>query len=217
MQEPVGNTRERIKQAALDLFVQQSYEKTSLRQIAERLGLTTAGLYYHYKTKVDIVRSIVSDFLAEIDEIVQWGEGQPRMPDTRAAVLDRYAEMVTHRYQAMQFFQQNPMIEPADVAERFRDRMRALHALLRSGDDPAEAHLRSLLAIVGLHLGISLQQAGSYPAGELERAAMRVSRRLVAANEAGTPADEAGTPANEAGTPADEAGTPADEAGSSGR
>jgi AcrR family transcriptional regulator len=50
-----GSTRERILDIALELFVEQGYEKTSLRDIAERLGTTKAALYYHFERKQDIL------------------------------------------------------------------------------------------------------------------------------------------------------------------
>jgi AcrR family transcriptional regulator len=50
-----SGTRERILDVALDLFVDQGYETTSLRQIAERLGVTKAALYYHFPSKGDIL------------------------------------------------------------------------------------------------------------------------------------------------------------------
>ena len=43
MRETTGGTRERIQAVALELFTEQGYEKTSLREIAERLGVTKAG------------------------------------------------------------------------------------------------------------------------------------------------------------------------------
>ena len=42
-----GDTRARIQQVALEMFAEQGYERTSLREIAERLGVTKAALYYH--------------------------------------------------------------------------------------------------------------------------------------------------------------------------
>src|SRR5215831_11140152 len=51
--------RARAQSIALELFAEQGYEKTSLREIAERLGVTKAALYYHFKSKEDIVRSFV--------------------------------------------------------------------------------------------------------------------------------------------------------------
>src|SRR5262249_20860254 len=44
-----SDTRARIQQVALELFAEQGYEKTSLREIAERLDVTKAALYYHFK------------------------------------------------------------------------------------------------------------------------------------------------------------------------
>jgi len=46
-----GGTRERILDIALELFTIQGYDKTSLRQIAERLGYSKAAIYYHFDSK----------------------------------------------------------------------------------------------------------------------------------------------------------------------
>ena len=58
-----GDTRSRIQAVAVELFSEQGYDKTSLREIAERLGVTKAALYYHFKSKEDIVRSLVRRLL----------------------------------------------------------------------------------------------------------------------------------------------------------
>jgi AcrR family transcriptional regulator len=50
-----ADTRERILDVALDLFIEQGYDKTSLRQIAEPLGFTQAAIYYHFAAKEDIL------------------------------------------------------------------------------------------------------------------------------------------------------------------
>jgi AcrR family transcriptional regulator len=50
-----GDTRERILKVALTLFNEQGYDKTSLREIAERLDVTKAALYYHFERKEDIL------------------------------------------------------------------------------------------------------------------------------------------------------------------
>src|SRR5262245_6999957 len=53
-----ASTRERILDVALDLFVDQGYDGTSLRQIAERLGVTKAALYYHFEAKENILAAL---------------------------------------------------------------------------------------------------------------------------------------------------------------
>jgi AcrR family transcriptional regulator len=56
--ETASNTRERILDAALDLFISQGFDGTSLREIAERLGVTKAALYYHFTSKDDILMAL---------------------------------------------------------------------------------------------------------------------------------------------------------------
>ncbi len=53
-----GNTRERILDVSLDLFIEQGFDGTSLRQIAENLGVTKAALYYHFTSKDDILLAL---------------------------------------------------------------------------------------------------------------------------------------------------------------
>ena len=50
-----AETRERILDVAQELFTRQGYDKTSLRDIAERLDITKAALYYYFERKEDIL------------------------------------------------------------------------------------------------------------------------------------------------------------------
>ena len=50
-----AQTRERILAVAQELFTRQGYDKTSLRDIAERLDITKAALYYYFPRKEDIL------------------------------------------------------------------------------------------------------------------------------------------------------------------
>jgi AcrR family transcriptional regulator len=52
------STRDRILDAALNLFIEKGYDKTSLREIAEQLGFTKAALYYHFESKADILMAL---------------------------------------------------------------------------------------------------------------------------------------------------------------
>jgi AcrR family transcriptional regulator len=52
------STRDRILDVALDLFIDKGYDGTSLREIAERLGITKAALYYYFTSKDDILMAL---------------------------------------------------------------------------------------------------------------------------------------------------------------
>jgi AcrR family transcriptional regulator len=70
------DTRERILDVALDLFTEQGYDGTSLREIAEQLGVTKAALYYHFESKDDILMALhmrLHDFGK--GALVQMGDG----------------------------------------------------------------------------------------------------------------------------------------------
>src|SRR6266480_5716187 len=102
-----GGTRERIQAIALELFAEQGYEKTSLREIAERLGVTKAALYYHFKSKEDIVRSFVEDYRAELEALLDWAKDQPRGDASRRELLDRYVGVVLASNEVFRFLEQN--------------------------------------------------------------------------------------------------------------
>ena len=61
------DTRARILDVARELFTEQGYEKTSLREIADRLGFTKAALYYHFQSKEQLLFALVEP----MDELVE--------------------------------------------------------------------------------------------------------------------------------------------------
>ena len=54
-----GDTKERILEAALELFARSGYMGTSMSDIAGRLGITKGALYKHYASKREILDNIV--------------------------------------------------------------------------------------------------------------------------------------------------------------
>jgi AcrR family transcriptional regulator len=65
-----GDTRERILAVANELFIEQGYEGTSLREIADRLDITKAALYYHFRSKDEILRVLLEPFDTLLDELL---------------------------------------------------------------------------------------------------------------------------------------------------
>lgn len=66
-----GDTRDRILSVASELFIQQGYEGTSLREIAARLDITKAALYYHFRSKDEILQVLLEPFDTLLDELLQ--------------------------------------------------------------------------------------------------------------------------------------------------
>jgi AcrR family transcriptional regulator len=53
-----ASTRERILDVALDLFTDQGFDGTSMREIAERLGISKPAIYYHFASKEEILMAL---------------------------------------------------------------------------------------------------------------------------------------------------------------
>ncbi len=101
------DTRARIQQIAVELFTEHGYEGTSLREIAERLGVTKAALYYHFKSKEDIILSLVEDYQAQMDALIGWARKHPGNAGTRREILNRYMHIVAARSQVFRMMHQN--------------------------------------------------------------------------------------------------------------
>ena len=162
---PRTDTRSRVQKVALELFAEQGYEKTSLREIAERLGVTKAALYYHFKSKEDIVHSFTDDYFAEIDGLLEWAKDQPRTEETRREILDRYVGIVLGSGEVFRFLEQNRaavqgMEAGKDRFARFRGRLDALVDLLAGPDAPLRERVRATAATltVGATCHVYLQQ-----------------------------------------------------------
>ena len=56
--QPGASTRERILDVALDLFTDQGFDGTSMREIAERLGISKPAIYYHFASKEEILMAL---------------------------------------------------------------------------------------------------------------------------------------------------------------
>jgi AcrR family transcriptional regulator len=149
------NTREQIRTVALEMFADRGYDGTSLREIAEQLGVTKAAVYYHFKTKEDILVSLLEDFLSQVDELLDWAQEQPAGTATRRALLERYAELLSGRASKLARFMQEGQ---AAIRERaagldLRKRFGRLVPLLIDDPTDPETALRAQVAIISLHVG----------------------------------------------------------------
>jgi AcrR family transcriptional regulator len=108
--QPQGSTRERILDIALELFVDQGYDKTSLRDIAERLGTTKAALYYHFERKQDILLELHLRLHAlgreALEQLERLEDGQARA-DAWPGLVDRFIDQVLDNRELVLLHQRN--------------------------------------------------------------------------------------------------------------
>jgi AcrR family transcriptional regulator len=176
-----SDTRRRIQEVALRLFAEQGYEKTSLREIAERLDVTKAALYYHFRTKEDILVSLCEDVMAPLDALIAWAREQPRTLETKGEVLRRYSDALWGSADFIRFAHENQAsVRDLAIGATFRSRVKAVHELLRERDAPVTAQVRSVTALLALHAGMFLVENVEGTAEEKLGAVLDVALDLVA-------------------------------------
>jgi AcrR family transcriptional regulator len=154
-----GNTRQRIQDVALELFAEQGYEKTSLREIAERLDVTKAALYYHFKTKEEIIVSLFEDLTRPIEDLIEWGRSQPHTLATKQEVVRRYSRVLADAEPLFRFMHDNQgTVRDLRIGDTFKDRMRDLRDILIDPKADLVDQVRSVSAMFTLHAGMFLMQ-----------------------------------------------------------
>lgn len=99
MTETAGKTtRDRILDAANNLFYSEGIRAVSVDSIAEKAGLTKRTLYYHFKSKDDLI----AGYLASRDQpnlaaFADWYDSaEGTAADKTAAMFDRLAQNARH-------------------------------------------------------------------------------------------------------------------------
>lgn len=92
--------KEKILDAARDLFVNEGYEAVSMRKIADRIEYSPTALYLHFKDKESILRELCdADFLAlgkQLARIARIADPVERLTATGAAYAEFAFEHPNH-------------------------------------------------------------------------------------------------------------------------
>ncbi|WP_327092889.1 TetR/AcrR family transcriptional regulator [Nonomuraea sp. NBC_01738] len=176
------DTRTRIQEIALRLFTEQGYEATSLREIAEELGVTKAALYYHFKTKDDIVGSLVEQRMNELESLLTWLHEQPKTAETRRELVLRYAETLDKpRHAEMARFLERNQTALRDHSGllRMRQKMLDVSTALTGPDEPLATRIRRSLGLFSLHAGMWLTQDTEVSEEDRRKATIEVALELM--------------------------------------
>jgi AcrR family transcriptional regulator len=149
------DTRARIQQIAVELFTEHGYEGTSLREIAEQLGVTKAALYYHFKSKENIILSLVQDYQAQMDALIGWAREHPGSAATRREILTRYMHIVAERSQVFRMLHQNQaaLNTMAEALRTLKNAPLRLADQLAGPDASLRERARAMMALGSMSVG----------------------------------------------------------------
>lgn len=165
------STRAQILDAARSLFVRQGYQHTSIREIAERLGMTKTAVLYHFPTKADILTAVAEPFLDDLAEVV---EAATTRQEVFEGLLDVY---LRHR----ELLRDNVMHDLALLAQapsvrRFTDLLFTANRLAAGPNPTLREKVRAAQAIAALSDPVIAY--ADEPAEELRAEVLRGVARL---------------------------------------
>ena len=77
-----NDTKERILAAALEMFSQNGYAVTNIRELSASLGLVKSGVYKHYESKEAIWNALLDQMIAYYGEHFGSPDHLPPVPDS---------------------------------------------------------------------------------------------------------------------------------------
>ena len=89
-----NDTKERILAAALEMFSQNGYAGTNIRELSASLGLVKSGVYKHYESKEAIWNALLDEMIAYYGEHFGSAEHLPPVPDSLEGLVDMTMQMV---------------------------------------------------------------------------------------------------------------------------
>ncbi|MBB4741745.1 AcrR family transcriptional regulator [Actinoplanes octamycinicus] len=174
---PTGSARDEILDAAAELFAERGYAATSTRMIAEMVGVRQASLYYHFKTKEQILAELLEstvrpsvDYASSLPE-----QGLDPAEALRALVRYDVGVLLGARWNAgILYALPEIATEPFTRFRAERERLRLAYRRLAGGDVPGDLVLGLVESVIGMRRDLATLP----PHEELQEAVATAALRL---------------------------------------
>ncbi|WP_235502627.1 MULTISPECIES: TetR/AcrR family transcriptional regulator [unclassified Kitasatospora] len=181
--------REEILRIAMETFATRGYHHASLAEIADRVGLTQAGLLHHFRSKTALLSGVLA--LRDESDIEQLGTERPR----GLAFLDHLVDTARHNSEREGIVRLYTVLSAESVTDGhpaqsyFRERYRGLRAMVAEalveaaelGELQAEFDVGSVAAaIVAVMDGLQVQWLLDPDAVDMAASTRRAVRVLLA-------------------------------------
>ena len=90
-----NDTKERILTAALEMFSQNGYAGTNVRELAASLGLVKSSIYKHFNCKEEIWNALLDELIAHYEARFGSMEHLPPVPESLEELVDMTRRMVS--------------------------------------------------------------------------------------------------------------------------
>jgi AcrR family transcriptional regulator len=150
------DTRARILDAALDVFSEYGFEGSSLQQIADRLDLTKAALYYYFRSKDELLEALVEPAIKGLDEILDACAGDKDTPARRKEFLKQYVDYFLRQRRLVAYISRDlaTLAHPA-ISTGSEERRARMAAIFAGADLDFSDRVRVTMAFGGMQAAIA--------------------------------------------------------------
>jgi AcrR family transcriptional regulator len=146
---PRSDTRARIQEVARELFAVKGVQRTSLQDIAARLGISKPALYHHFSSREDLVRSIVQPLIDGGEEFVRSCEGREGV--TAREILEGFFDYsYRNRTDLVMVVSELSTIADLGLIDSMMAWRERLGRLIHGADPTLEQAARAVIALGGL-------------------------------------------------------------------
>ncbi|MDQ3788849.1 MAG: TetR/AcrR family transcriptional regulator [Actinomycetota bacterium] len=144
-----SDTRKRIQAVARELFAEKGVQRTSLQEIADRLGITKPALYYHFQSREDLVRSIVQPLVDAGQEFLDRQE-RTRDLDARALLEGFFDFHYEYRADVLMVLTELTTLADLGLVDVVLEWRARLTRLLFGGEPTLREATRAVMALGGM-------------------------------------------------------------------
>lgn len=178
--EQARATRQGIVETARRLFAERGYEGASLQDIADEMGLTKAAVYYHFRSKADILRAIVVPAFHAIDDLLDIAETKRSRAERMRVVVNGLVDMLVTNREALSILMTSQTTDNYQTDKPVLDVTRQRAITLLYGENPSADQRAALYLTVGVIAAVPA--LADLPAEELRGTLVRTCTRLLKVN-----------------------------------
>jgi len=176
------DTRNRIKQAALELFVSKGVLGTSVRDIAALAEIAEGGLYRHYASKEDLAWKLFSENYAGLaKELQDLGKAKGDFASRLGAMIQRFCRFFDEEPLMFRFLLLTQHQELPKVKSKALSPVQALQRLVEDAAKKGEIAITDPGLATAQLLGLILQPATFMVYGLLPTGMQRIEAATTAA------------------------------------
>ena len=124
----------RVLRAALSLFAEHGVGGTSIRMIADAIGVTKAAIYFQFKTKDDIVLAAARLGFAKLEWALEAAEAEKSPARAREFLIRQVIEISLEQRRVMRALQHDPvMLRVLTEHEPFQQMFQRMQRLMVGG------------------------------------------------------------------------------------